>query len=162
MKPTRLYIKRHAATGMLYFGKTVKSNINQYHGSGKYWKNHIKEHGLDLVETIWISEEFTDKELLIDFSVLFSDFFEIVNSSKWANLKEENGLDGHPIGLKFSDETRQKISKALTGKKRSQEVKDKLSASLKNRSSELRKQAADAIRGRKRKPFSEETKRKNV
>ena len=160
MKPTRLYVKQHAITGLKYFGKTVKSNVVGYHGSGKYWKNHIKSHGIEHVKTLWVSEEFVNEDDLREFALLFSEEFDIANSNEWANLKIENGLDGHPTGVKFSDETRRKISIALTGKKRPEEVRKKISEANRNRSEESRQKMRKSLTGKKRKPFSEETRRR--
>jgi hypothetical protein len=98
--PTFLYIKKHKKTGLKYFGKTTKTNVNSYLGSGKYWKKHINKHGKEYVETIWISEPFYNKELLVEFSTFLSDLFDIEKSSEWANLITENGLDGAPKGVK--------------------------------------------------------------
>jgi hypothetical protein len=98
--PTYLYIKKHKITGLKYFGKTTKQNVKSYLGSGSYWKNHIEKHGKEHVETIWISEPFYDKELLTEFSIFVSEFFDIEKSSEWANLITENGLDGAPKGVK--------------------------------------------------------------
>ena len=93
-KPTILYIKRHNVTGIRYFGKTSKiDKVYEYNGSGTYWKQHLKKHGYD-VSTEWVSEIFTDRELLEDFALLFSELFNIVGSDEWANLVSENGLDG--------------------------------------------------------------------
>lgn len=160
MKITRLYVKQHAITGLKYFGKTVKSNVVGYHGSGKYWKNHIKTHGTEHVKTVWVSEEFTCEDDLREFATLFSEHFDIANSSEWANLKAENGLDGHPSGVKFSDDTKRKISQALTGKKRSEEVRKKISEANRNRSEESRQKMRQSLTGKKRKPFSDETRRR--
>ena len=77
----------------MYFGKTTKSDVVKYKGSGKYWLRHLNKHGCD-VETLWISELFLDEELLIEFAEFFSEIFNIVESDKWANMKPENGLDG--------------------------------------------------------------------
>lgn len=52
-RTTCLYIKQHKITGLLYFGKTVKTDIHSYYGSGKRWNSHLKRHGYDHVETIW-------------------------------------------------------------------------------------------------------------
>lgn len=121
--PTRLYIKRHSISGLMYFGKTVKKDVYSYKGSGKHWKSHIKEHGLDFVETLWVSELFTNKDDIAEFAILFSEYFNIVDSSKWANLTIENGIDGgdsgvYPhwlIGRKNSEETKKKRSESLKG-----------------------------------------------
>lgn len=98
--PTYLYIKRHKITGLKYFGKTTKEDVNSYLGSGVYWKKHIKKHGKQHVETVWTSEPFYDKELLTKFSIFISEFFDVENSPEWANLITENGLDGAPKGVK--------------------------------------------------------------
>ena len=95
MIATRLYIKRHAVTGVRYLGKYTKKNILSYAGSGKYWKNHLKKHG-DNVQTLWVSEWFYDEQELQDFALMISEFYDIVNSNKWANLVHENGLSGGP------------------------------------------------------------------
>lgn len=93
MKPTYLYIKQHSISKLKYFGKTVKKDPYTYLGSGKYWRRHIKKYGEEFVETIWI-ELFTDKDKLINFALNFSNKNNIIESSDWANLKLENGLDG--------------------------------------------------------------------
>ena len=63
----------------------------------------------------------------------------------WANLIDENGLDGAPKGNKFSEETKKKMSKSGKGRIFSEEHKEN-----------LRK----ARRKRKDNTCSEETKRK--
>ncbi len=105
--PIYLYIKRHKVTGLKYFGKTTKTNIQSYRGSGKYWQRHLKKYG-NITETIWISQPFYDKEVLTEFALFFSEIFNIVESDEWANLINENGLDGAPKGVKV---------KGLKGKK---------------------------------------------
>ena len=40
-----LYIKKHAVTGMLYVGTTIRDPY-KYLGSGTVWKRHIKKHGI--------------------------------------------------------------------------------------------------------------------
>jgi len=91
MKPTYLYIKQHEITKLKYFGKTIKDPLS-YLGSGKHWKRHIKKHG-EHIETLWY-KLFTDKKELINYALNFSKENDIVNSKEWANLKEENGLNG--------------------------------------------------------------------
>lgn len=121
--PTWLYIKQHTVTGLLYFGKTTQ-DVNTYLGSGKYWATHFKKHGKEHIVTLWC-ELFYSKEEIKKFASEFSKSMNIVKSASWANLKEENGLDGGwPL---LSDETRKSINKKNTGKKRSQKVKDEMS-----------------------------------
>lgn len=176
MVPTKLYIKRHSKTGMLYFGKTTQSDISLYKGSGKRWLNHINVHGPEFVETVWV-EEFTNKEELVSFALAFSELFDIVSDPGWANLMEENGLDGAPVGKVVSEETRRRmscsqqgvkrtykgrspstqehrnnISKALTGRVRSDAEREAISKGNKGRkfSDEHRRKLSEAAKNRKR------------
>ena len=121
MKPTYLYIKQHSITGMRYLGKTTKLDPYKYNGSGKHWIRHINKHGLNYVETVWVSEPFIDESLLMEFALLMSEEMDIVNSDRWANLKFENGLDGggdwsSMKGKKQTPEHLEKLSKVRKGR----------------------------------------------
>lgn len=131
--PTYLYIKECAVTGLKYFGKTSKADPYKYNGSGKYWTRHIKTHGKDNIKTIWVSEPFYNEAELSEFATFFSEEFDIVNSSKWANLTIENGIDGWTSGNPRSEETKQKMSLAKKGKVSSDETRKKISVALSNR-----------------------------
>ena len=118
--PTWLYVKKHNVTGLKYFGKTT-SDPNIYKGSGKYWKFHLAMHAND-VTTIW-THCFTDINSLVDFALYFSKMNRIVESNEWANLMEENGLDGNNKGCisvtkgkTLSKETKLKMSLVKKGK----------------------------------------------
>lgn len=115
MKPTYLYIKQHNKTGLKYFGKTTKKDPLKYKGSGLHWKRHLKIHGND-VKTLWV-QLFENEQELIEYAKKFSEENDIVNSDKWANLKNENGLDGGResgfIGHKPSEEIRKKYSERM-------------------------------------------------
>lgn len=93
-KPTRLIIKRHSVTRLLYFCKSVREDIERYKGSGSYWRNHIKVHGRQFVENVWVSDWFYDATEIKDFALSFSELFNIVESDEWANLRPEDGLSG--------------------------------------------------------------------
>jgi hypothetical protein len=110
-----LYIKQHISTGLKYFGKTIK-NPYTYKGSGRYWRSHLRKHGFD-VETVQVWE-FDDSELCMQFALEFSRDNNIVLSSEWANLREENGSDGNLPGTIITQEQKVKMSKAKLGKKR--------------------------------------------
>ena len=175
-KPTWLYVKKHSITGLLYFGKSTLKDPTNYMGSGKYWKNHLNVHG-KYIDTVWC-ELFTDYANLVDFAELFSSFFDIVKSNKWAYLIAENGLDGGSDkgrpGHKMSEETRRKISDSnkgrvvsaeqrqvqselLTGRKFSEETKLKMRKSNRSSSEETRKKISDSSKG---KTFSIESRQK--
>lgn len=115
IKPTWLYIKQHNVTKLKYFGKTERDNLDKYKGSGLYWSRHLKKYGNDTT-TIW-KMLFTDRDKLIQYATEFSTKNNIVESTEWANLKNENGLDGgndpgHLLGRKFAEEHRKKLSEA--------------------------------------------------
>ena len=90
-----LYIKLHNKTGLKYFGQT-KHNPFTYKGSGLYWKRHLKIHGDDITTTIYYSSD--DVVTIKEKALHFSKENNIVHSEEWANLREEDGVWGSPIG----------------------------------------------------------------
>ena len=96
MRPTYLYLKKHNQTGLMYFGKTVR-DPESYTGSGVYWTRHLEKHGND-VSTLW-TKCFTDKTKLTKYALNYSKTHNIVESSNYANLKEEDGLMGGDTGI---------------------------------------------------------------
>lgn len=108
-----LYIKTHNITGLKYFGKTTKDPLI-YKGSGLYWKRHLAIHGNDVCTEIYGS--YVDTDICSQDAIKFSIINNIVESNDWANLRQENGKDGAPIGNSILYETRKKISNSLTGK----------------------------------------------
>lgn len=136
-----LYIKQHSITGLKYFGRTEKKNPFKYLGSGSYWTNHIKKYGKEYTKTLEIWG-FDDQDLCTEFALKFSFDNNIVESKEWANLKYEDGT--HYGGL-CSEKTKQKISKANTGK-----LKGKTYEEIHGikRSAELRKQRSVSTKGK--------------
>lgn len=114
-KPTYLYIKQHNITGLKYFGKTVKSNVFHYKGSGKLWSRHLNKYGNN-VTTVW-HQLFENKEELVAYATKFSIDNDIVNSDDWANLKIEDGLWGGGVkGIKLkpmTSEHKAKLSESV-------------------------------------------------
>lgn len=86
-----LYIKTHNKTGLKYLGKT-KQDPFEYKGSGVYWVNHIKVHGNDVTTEVLAS--CSTPEEIKELGLYYSKLFNIVESSDWANLMEENGVGG--------------------------------------------------------------------
>ena len=144
---TYLMIKRHRDTGLMYFCKTATRDPLQYHGSGKYWKKHLKLHGTN-VETLWY-QHFTNKDDLVDFALFFSEVHNIVNATycgkkTWANEVPEDGLQGGQNkgipstrrGIKtgitppWTGKSRPKHSKIMQGRKQTTEHSQKISDSL--------------------------------
>lgn len=150
---TIIYIKTHNKTGLKYFGKTTK-NPYKYKGSGKYWKKHLKIHGDDIkTEVIKI---FDDENECEEFCMEFSILNDIIKSKEWANLINENGKDGAPVGNKrdsLTKETKDKISKSSKSRWECKEYKDKLIKIHKERwlnAPELKKNQSDRLMGIKR------------
>ena len=109
--PTVLLVEKHEETGLLYFHKTSRLElIGSYQGNGKYWLRHLKKHGGN-VKTVWVSEVFTDSTI-VDVALNFSHYHDIVESTLWANLIPENGLDGRPPGINV-DGMGEKIKKTM-------------------------------------------------
>ena len=163
--PTWLYIKQHNITGLKYFGKTTEKDPHKYPGSGTYWKAHLNVYGND-VTTIWC-HLFTDKKSLVNEALSFSKSHDIARSSEWANLIDENGLDGigRPKGstpwnkgIPQSDETKEKIRQKAIGRKQSPATIEKRKASTelaikrgrKPHSIESFKKSGDTQRGKAR------------
>ena len=128
-QPTYLYIKEHRITGMRYLGKTTKADPDAYLGSGTYWRRHLRKYGKEHVVTVW-KQLFTNREELIRTATQLSEEHDVANSEGWANLNPENGLDGVPCGITFSEEHKSKISKALRGREFSSEHRASLSSRL--------------------------------
>lgn len=175
--PTYLYIKTHNITGLKYFGKTTKDPY-QYRGSGKRWLAHLKKHGND-VSTEVLGYYVSESECLCA-AMTFSKENNIVESVKWANMIDENGLDGGATGrtnyTPMSDETKRRLSESKKGQKpwntglrgqnpgnthpRTEEQKQKISKSLsgRKRSPEAVAKTAEKLRGRNRPDVSEKLK----
>lgn len=131
-KPTYLYVKTHKITGLKYFGKTIQSDPSKYKGSGKHWRRHLTKHG-NLVETQILGLFLSEYEC-VEFATRFSLENNIVESNIWANLKSENGLDGSPPGLEFTEEHKENIRLSRLGKcynKFTEETRAKMSAASK-------------------------------
>ena len=92
IKPTRLYIKQCPHCVLKYLGKSTREDVENYRGSGTRWNNHLNKHGVEPTH-LWNSDWYHDTSIS-RFALKFSRLNKIVSSKQWANLKEENGLDG--------------------------------------------------------------------
>lgn len=83
-----LYVKTHNVTGLKYLGMTRKDPC-QYSGSGKYWKQHLRKHGINLTTDILLK---TDNEIEFkETAMFFSNLWDVEESAEWANCKPEEG-----------------------------------------------------------------------
>lgn len=142
-----LYVKQHAITGLKYFGKTTRPDPYKYKGSGVYWKRHINEHGHDHIITtdVWSFDSLAECQ---QFALEFSKINNIVDSSDWANLVAENGIDGYLPGVPRDAETRSKISK--TQKERASSYTDEYRSKLESNftSPSVRQKLSEAAKNR--------------
>lgn len=92
ISPTRLYIKQCPHCDLKYFGKSICEDIENYNGSGTRWNNHLKKYKVK-PKHLWNSDWYYDTSIT-RFALKFSRLNHIVEDKKWANLKEENGLEG--------------------------------------------------------------------
>jgi hypothetical protein len=83
-----LYKKTHNVTGLQYLGKTTRNPFT-YKGSGVYWSTHIKKHGYD-VTTVKLKECGTNEEVK-KWGLYYSNLWNVVVNSLWANLIPESG-----------------------------------------------------------------------
>ena len=143
-----LYLKE-SPHGLKYLGKCVNRDADLYMGSGRVWRDHIKEHKLkhsDIKTTILL--ETSDERELKTVGKYYSEKWDIVENPLFANLRPEtgNGGWGHLKGVpkseewkKFmserprSEEERTKMSIARKGKSFSEQHKQNLSKSLSGR-----------------------------
>jgi hypothetical protein len=143
-----LYLKE-SPYGLKYLGKCVNRDSDLYMGSGRVWRDHLKEYSLkhsDIKTTILL--ETSDEQELKTVGKYYSEKWNIVEDPLFANLRPEtgNGGWGHLKGVpkseewkKFmsertrSEEERAKMSLAKKGKSFSEEHKQNLSKSLSGR-----------------------------
>jgi len=150
-KTIYLYLKTHNQTGLKYLGSTTCIDPYKYKGSGLHWKRHIKKHGNDVSTKILYQTRNEDDFYPV--CLFYSKVFNVTDSDNFANLMAESGRPGlfkHHSELSkqrisdfgktktFSKQTRERISISNTGKRRSPEVKLKMSIKAKNRSVECR------------------------
>ena len=138
-RPTWLYIKQHNVTGLKYFGKTTAKDPVKYKGSGRYWNDHLKQHG-NKITTLWY-ELFTDKQVLIEFALKFSKDNNIIESCSWANLIDENGIDGWQPGQQREFKKRKPLSEEHKAKLKTARAKQIITK-------ETRKKISDAKKGK--------------
>jgi len=106
-----LYKKTHNKTGLQYLGKTKANDPYKYKGSGIRWSNHIKMHGYDV--TTEILRECQSNEEVKEWGRYYSDLWNVVESSDWANLKPEEG-DGGQISAESNEKRKASIKQRFT------------------------------------------------
>lgn len=83
-----LMVKTHTKTGLKYLCKTSQDPYI-YKGSGVTWTSHLKEHGRNI--STEIIKECRDQEELKTWGRYYSELWNVVESSEWANRIPETG-----------------------------------------------------------------------
>ena len=141
-KLLKLMIKKHMLVGIKYLCKTDREDHHKYKGSGKHWKNILKEHGSEHVRTRVIFTTHSRSEFRKVGETL-SNKWNIVESKDWANLIPETGHGG---GGKHTEERKKRQSIALKGRTNpnkgktfSREARDNMSKSQMGNKTRLNK-----------------------
>jgi len=106
-----LYVKTHNKTGLKYLGKTVSKDPHKYPGSGTVWRRHLEKHGYDYTTEILLETD--SKEELTEYGIYYSNLWNIVESTEWANLKKESGDGGDTSMCPAWQEAMQKKEKLI-------------------------------------------------
>ena len=96
----KLMIKRHNITGLRYLCYTRREgkDYDEYTGSGKFWRKHLKKYGEDIsTRLIYKTTNYEDFKA---YAIKISIKLNIVESNEWANLKIEHGDGGDTVSNK--------------------------------------------------------------
>ena len=85
----KLMVKTHLVTGLNYLCVTVRDDYQEYSGSGKEWKKHLKENGYHITTKLLFESD--NKEEFSEVCIQKSIEYDVVNSSEWANKVLERG-----------------------------------------------------------------------
>jgi len=103
-RPRWFYILRNKTSGKLYVGQTVRKNMDNYCGSGRYWKAHCRKHGghtrsnIEVVEQTWFTSETHANEWLDILAESAPDYF-LCSNEAWANQARETTKDSAFCGV---------------------------------------------------------------
>lgn len=92
----KLMIKTHNKTNLKYLCITKKDDYIKYTGSGKYWKNHLKKHGVDINTVLLFQHD--DYEIFVQECLYYSVLYNVVLDEEWANAIPEAGYDNNNLG----------------------------------------------------------------
>jgi len=155
-----IYLATNQINSKIYIGKTVRTVERRWSqhvssarsGATTYFHNAIRKYGDDAFE-ISILETVDDPGVLNDREIHWI-------STLHPDYNMTPGGDGHPVGYKHSDATRQRMRDAQKGRKHSDATRAKISdANTGHKCSDAtRQKISDA--GRRRPPISDATRAK--
>ena len=108
-----LYKKTHRQTGIKYLGQTRRDPF-RYKGSGVDWTTHIQKYGYDVNTEILLKT--TDKIEMITMGLYYSNLWNVVKDTTWANrIPESGGGPGGVIGRDRGQDFKKKCVVNNTG-----------------------------------------------
>ncbi len=148
-----VYMHRNKINNKVYIGQTGTSVEDRWQNGKGYkgctlFERAIKKYGWDNFKHIILEDNLTREEIG-QAENNFITLYDSTNPAKGYNIST-GGESGH-VGVKMSDEARERMSKARKGKSFSQEHRDKISAALKGRV--LSQETIDKIRLAHSEPF---------
>ena len=146
----KIYKYTNKVNGKVYIGRTCQTLEQRANGNGNgykhctYFYNAIKKYGWENFEGEILEEGLNDTEAGKR-ELYYIEKFNSTNKEKGYNLRDSDYRT-------YTDETREKMSKALAGKKMSEEVRRKMSEQRKGRKmpDSLKKKLLAANTGKKR------------
>lgn len=120
-----IYKTTNLINGKIYIGQHHGDFNIHYHGSGNLIRNAVKKYGVGNFETQLIEECFNDSELN-DREIFWINYFDSRNLDIGYNLHKGGisspvyGKTSHRKGKKLSAETRKRMSEADTGRKKTE------------------------------------------
>lgn len=145
----KLMIKTQSNTKLKYLCITKTEKYKKYTGFGKRWLAHLKKHGRDFTtEVIYESDDYLE---FVEKCIYYSELFDVVNNSDFANLIPESGYNGSWFHYATNEMRKNAVLKASeTRKKKKAEFPEYYSKSAKQRwertSLEIRQKFEDARR----------------
>jgi hypothetical protein len=141
---------------LFYIGKGKDNRAHEFNTARtKWWRNIVNKHGITVK---LLHENLTEEQaLLLEKQLINQHGRRDLGTGVLVNLTD--GGEGS-TGRIISDAARKKMSLAKKGKTYTEEHRKNMSAAHKNVSDESKKKMSLAKIGKKRKPFSEEHKRK--
>lgn len=123
-----IYKTTNLINNKIYIGQS-KNNHSHYYGSGKLIKKALKRYGVSNFKKEVLVDNINDLNILNDLEIYYIKFYESI----------KNGYNIHKGGRGNTGECNYKISNHLKdnkfrlGKKLEQEIKDRISITLKNK-----------------------------
>jgi hypothetical protein len=104
-RPRWYYILVNKTSGKKYVGQTVRESMDEYAGSGGYWKAHCKKHGgwdrsnVEVIQQVWLESK-EEAQKWLDAFAAENDGYWLNDNVEWANVCKETTEDSAFAGNK--------------------------------------------------------------